>query len=72
MCFPTSGLFSLLVLSHDGEAVEAAVSGPEGMLGTGAVLGVRNSIFEEVCQIDDGVLALPTRVLRARGRAGRA
>jgi CRP-like cAMP-binding protein len=62
--FPTSGLFSLVVRSSEGDAVEAAVAGREGMLGTSVVLGMPTSTFEELCQIENGVLALPASVLR--------
>jgi CRP-like cAMP-binding protein len=62
--FPTSGLFSMVVRSSDGEAIEAAVAGREGMLGTAVVLGSAASTFEELCQIEDGVVALPAWVLR--------
>lgn len=62
--FPTSGLFSLVVRGQEGDVVEAAVVGREGMLGTTVVLGAPFSAFEELCQIDDGVLAMPASLLR--------
>src|SRR5215207_6033938 len=61
--FPTGGLYSLVVRSSDGAAVEAAVTGREGMLGTAALLGASSSTFEELCQVEDGVLALRASVL---------
>ena len=64
VCFPTSGLFSLVVRDGEGGVVEAAVVGREGMLGTAAVLGAPTSTFEELCQIEDGVLALPATAVR--------
>src|SRR4029079_1864301 len=62
--FPTSGLFSLIVLNGEGAAVEAAVVGREGLLGTAAVLGAPTSTFQELCQIDDGLYSLPAEALR--------
>lgn len=62
--FPTGGLFSLVVRDRSGSAVEAAVAGREGMLGTAVVLGNPTSTFEELCQADDGALALPASTLR--------
>src|SRR5438270_346897 len=62
--FPTSGLFSLLVLNGEGAAVEAAVVGREGMLGSAAVLGAPISTFQELCQVDDGLLGLPAIALQ--------
>jgi CRP-like cAMP-binding protein len=62
--FPTSGLFSLVVLGDDGALVEAAVAGREGMLGTATILGAPTSTFQELCQVDGSVLALPSAVLR--------
>jgi hypothetical protein len=44
--FPTSGLFSLVVLTGEGAAVEAAVVGREGMLGSAVVLGAPISTFQ--------------------------
>ena len=61
--FPTSGLFSLIVLNGEGAAVEAAVVGREGMLGSAAVLGAPTSTFQELCQVDDGLLGLPAASL---------
>jgi CRP-like cAMP-binding protein len=61
--FPTSGLFSLIVLNGEGAAVEAAVVGREGMLGSAAVLGAPTSTFQELCQIDNGLLVLPAVAL---------
>jgi len=62
--FPTSGLFSLIVLNGEGVAVEAAVVGREGMLGTASVLGAPASMFQEICQVDDGLYGLPVAALR--------
>ena len=61
--FPTSGLFSLVVKDAQGDAVEAAVAGREGMLGSAVLLGASSSMFEELCQIEDGVLGLPANLL---------
>src|ERR1041385_792500 len=61
--FPTSGLFSLVIRSRAGETIEAAVAGREGMLGTAAVLGMPFSTFEELCQIEDGLVGLPASIL---------
>lgn len=62
--FPTSGLFSLIVLNGEGAAVEAAVVGREGMLGSASVLGAPTSTFHELCQVDDGLLGLPSVTLQ--------
>jgi CRP-like cAMP-binding protein len=61
--FPTGGLFSLLVRGSEGEPVEAAIVGREGMLGITVVLGAATNTFEELCQIDGNAVSLPTRVL---------
>jgi CRP-like cAMP-binding protein len=63
--FPTSGLFSLVVRGAEGDVVEAAVAGREGMLGTAVVLGASHSTFEELCQIDGSALGLPVPALLA-------
>lgn len=62
--FPTGGLFSLVVRDREGTAVEAAVVGREGMLGTAVILGNPTSVFEERCQGDDGVLGLAAGAFR--------
>jgi CRP-like cAMP-binding protein len=62
--FPTSGLFSLIVVNGEGAAVEAAVVGREGMLGTAAVLGAPTSPFQELCQVDNGLFGLPSAALQ--------
>jgi CRP-like cAMP-binding protein len=72
VCFPTSGLFSLIVKAANGDAVEAAVAGREGMLGSAVVLGASTSTFEELCQVEDGVLALPAEYLQRGSAVARA
>jgi CRP-like cAMP-binding protein len=70
--FPTGGLFSLLVQNREGVAVEAAVVGREGILGTAVVLGAPMSTFEERCQVDGALLALSAAALRAEFTADAA
>jgi CRP-like cAMP-binding protein len=65
VCFPTAGLFSLVVMSGNGDVVEAAVAGREGMLGSAVVLGDAPSTFQELCQVDGAYIAVPSAALCA-------
>jgi CRP-like cAMP-binding protein len=61
--FPTSGLYSLLTITGEGSAVEAAVVGREGMLGEGVLLGRACATFEALCQGEGHLLMLPAETL---------
>jgi len=49
--FPRGAVLSILVLMEDGQAVEGATIGQEGMLGLAAFLGDGTSIEDAVCQV---------------------
>ena len=53
----------LLGKQHVFTPEEAAVAGREGMLGSAVLLGASSNMFEELCQIEDGVLGLPANLL---------
>jgi CRP-like cAMP-binding protein len=59
VCFPTDGVFSMIVIMEDGSSLEVATVGNEGMLGISAFLGGDRSHAQVVCQI-------PGRSLRMR------
>src|SRR6266436_7005029 len=42
--FPTNGVFSTVILMEDGERLEAAAIGKEGMVGVSAALGLDFSL----------------------------
>jgi len=69
--FPIGGVFSLLMETADGGAVETLTVGNEGMLGLPAVLGAARSPTRAVCQISGWVLRVPMgRLVEAAPRAG--
>ncbi len=54
--FPQTGMISQLILTEEGDAIEVAVIGHEGMLGLTAVLGGGPEPYESLCQMSgDGV-----------------
>jgi CRP-like cAMP-binding protein len=60
--FPTSGLVSLLILTHDGRSVEIGVVGSEGMIGTPLTVQMR----WQPCR---AVVQMPGRGFRIRSEA---
>src|SRR5919109_3783841 len=57
--FPENGVISLVKLLDDGNIVETATVGNEGMVGLPVVFGVRTAVLRAFCQI-------PGRALRIR------
>ena len=61
--FPTAGVVSLIASLGDGTAVEVGVIGPEGMVGTPALLGSETASNEAFVQVNGNGLRMPTTVL---------
>ena len=58
--FPVEGMVSLTTLSSDGDAVEAATIGNEGMVGIAALLSAQPiASLRATCQLKASVLAMP-------------
>jgi CRP-like cAMP-binding protein len=57
--FPESGAISLIVTMSDGSAVEAAMVGREGAVGTSAVAGMGRAINDARVQIEGTACAVP-------------
>ena len=67
--FPTTALFSLLVIMEDDDPVEAATVGKEGFVGLAASMGVEISPHRVICQMNGESLQIPIRpFLEAMGR----
>jgi CRP-like cAMP-binding protein len=67
--FPESGCLSLLASLEDGEGVEAAVVGREGMVGLPLLLGSERAELDVVVGLPETALRLPAA--EWRGAAGR-
>ncbi len=63
--FPLSGVISLLVVTLDGAAVEAAMIGREGAVGLSSGLGKRNSFTRATTQIGGKFLKIRASQLQA-------
>ncbi|MBS0536973.1 MAG: Crp/Fnr family transcriptional regulator [Proteobacteria bacterium] len=57
--FPTSGMISIVARLEDGDAVEAAMVGPAGALGSAAIFGPALHVNTAFCQIPGKVCSLP-------------
>jgi len=70
--FPNGGVFSITNEMQDGELVEVATVGREGMLGIGLFLGDRNGIGRTFQQVPNGSLpSMPAaRFVKETTRAG--
>jgi len=56
--FPISGVASLLTLTEDGESIEAALIGPEGVIGFWLALGIGQVPWMTVVQADGEALVM--------------
>ncbi|HET9714343.1 MAG TPA: Crp/Fnr family transcriptional regulator, partial [Pyrinomonadaceae bacterium] len=62
--FPISGMASLLSITEDGEAIEVAMVGNEGMVGVACCLRVNITPYQSVIQIAADALKIRADVLR--------
>ena len=62
--FPLSGMISLLVILRNGDAIETATVGREGVVGAMAGLGLHTSRVRVVIQLAGYVARLPAVQLR--------
>jgi CRP-like cAMP-binding protein len=68
--FPTSGMISLLSTTKDGDSVEVAMVGPEGVFGLPSILRVKRSPYRVRTQIAGGALRIRADALLAEFRRG--
>jgi CRP-like cAMP-binding protein len=68
--FPVSGVISTVVLTEEGERIEAATVGNEGMLGIAAVLGLDVSPIAATSQVPGQSLRLPAPFLLRAAQPG--
>lgn len=63
--FPLSGMISLLVVTQDGDSIETATVGREGVVGVGAGLGLHIASVKAVMQMPGSVCEIPAAKFRA-------
>ncbi len=62
--FPTSGMVSFVVVMQNGETAEVGITGSEGFVGAGVVLGAGDSPLRAVVQNDGGAFRIESALLR--------
>ncbi|MBW4419139.1 MAG: Crp/Fnr family transcriptional regulator [Myxacorys californica WJT36-NPBG1] len=62
--FPNSGVISMVTITEDGETVEAATTGNEGMVGLAVLLGVEQSPLQVIAQVAGDALRMRSEVFR--------
>ncbi len=68
--FPVGGVFTLVMQTGDGGAVDILTIGDEGMLGLPAYMGVDRSPTRAICQVAGWALRLPIARLRESAPPG--
>jgi len=63
--FPNRGLISLVVVTREGKTVEVAMVGHEGVIGTSALIGLKEFPFRAVVQIGGDCFRTSAEALRA-------
>jgi CRP-like cAMP-binding protein len=70
--FPLSGMISLLAITEDGNTIEVAMVGNEGVAGLPAVLGIHRTPYRVMTQIRGRAMKIRAESLRAEfARGGR-
>jgi CRP-like cAMP-binding protein len=70
--FPTSGVASIVSIDEDGESVDTAIIGREGMTGIPVFLGTSQTPMRTIVQVPLKALRLRSQILREElGRNGR-
>lgn len=62
--FPRRGVLSLLIMMKDGEAVEVATVGNEGMAGIGVVLDAIHAHLRAICQVPGNAIRIKAAAFR--------
>ena len=62
--FPHTGMISLLAVTDDGEAIETAAIGSEGVVGASAILGTRRAFGRAVVQVPGSASRIATAQLQ--------
>ena len=57
--FPLSGMVSLMIPVNDGQDVEVALCGPDGVVGVGAILGDEKKDLEAMAQVRGRAIEIP-------------
>jgi CRP-like cAMP-binding protein len=70
--FPQKSMVSLISQTLEGESVEVGIVGFEGVAGVSCVLGVEESPYQMLVQINDGAMRLPVKALRDEFKRGGA
>lgn len=63
--FPTRGMISLLSVTEQGDTVEVAYTGREGMAGLGAVLGNREKLYQMLVQAETECVVVDASAVNA-------
>ncbi|PYS89646.1 MAG: Crp/Fnr family transcriptional regulator [Acidobacteria bacterium] len=70
--FPTNSMVSLVSQMSDGANVEVGIIGFEGMVGLSCLLGVDESPYEAIVQIQDGALRMSAQTIKREFKRGGA
>jgi CRP-like cAMP-binding protein len=62
--FPNSGVISMMTITEDGETVEAATTGNEGMVGLPILLGVERVPLQVIAQIAGDALRMRSEIFK--------
>jgi CRP-like cAMP-binding protein len=68
--FPLTCAMSLVIAMRDGDTVEAATTGNEGMVGVSLLMGATDSTVDAFAQVPGEALRMSRRALEAELRAG--
>jgi CRP-like cAMP-binding protein len=68
--FPSSGMFSRIIIMEGGSCSDVGVVGNDGMVGVAAYLGAEQSPYEVICQIEGDVWRMPVRAFRTHLQGG--
>jgi CRP-like cAMP-binding protein len=72
VCFPLSGMISILTILRDGKAIETSTIGKDGVFGAAAAFGLYKSGVRAIVQVGMEAVSIPASLMRRHAEGSKA
>jgi CRP-like cAMP-binding protein len=72
VCFPLSGMISILIILRDGKAIETSTIGKDGVFGAAAAFGLHKSGVRAIVQVGMEAVSIPASLMRRHAEGSKA
>jgi CRP-like cAMP-binding protein len=72
VCFPLSGMISILTILRDGKAIETSTIGKDGVFGAAAAFGLYKSGVRAIVQVGMEAVSIPASMMRRHAEGSKA